>query len=123
MGDNSTIEKIGLFTFLLIYIFVISFVTSMFSASAVSTTIDMSDVHDPGNLGDPISTAPTFIGIVIGMLTALFQIMTFQVTFVPWFIQLIFAIPCYIFILVLLDIIIDVANLAINAFNAAFKWI
>lgn len=123
MADSSiSLQKIGLFTFLLIYILVISFITAMFSSSAVSTTVDMSNVRDPGNMGNPLTATPTFLGVLFGMITAMFQIMTFQVTFVPWFIQMCLAIPCYVFIIVLIDVIIDIANALSNFLASVLPW-
>jgi hypothetical protein len=125
-GDTGiSMQKLGLFLFLLIYVTTVSLVTYVFSP-ALNPTMMTSDlnVKDPGTIGGITpATGVTFLSVLFGIVSSMFQMMTFQVPLVPPLIQFILAIPMFIFIIVLADMIIDVANLLINVFNAVTKWL
>lgn len=116
MGEISG-DKISLFIFLLIYVLVIGLVTTVFSpAYNQSYSYEDMNVKDPGAITqNPVQSGPNFFSIVIGIFSSIFAIMTLQISFVPAFVQIILAIPCYAFIIVLADMIISLLQ-ALSAF-------
>lgn len=125
-GPGIDMHKLSLFLFLLIYVITVSFCTYLFSPSMNPTMGISSDLNikDPGSIGGVSpATGVGLISIVFGILTAMIQMMTFQVPLVPAYVQFVLAIPIYIFMFVLFDVIIDVINVILNIFNAVTKWL
>lgn len=115
----------GLFVFLLIYVIVVSTVAYAFSPGANANTVSFDGLNgDTGFYGggdDGLGVG--FIGILWGIITSMFGIMTFSIPLVPPAVQLILAIPMYAFIIVLFPLLVDVINVSINLFNAVTKWL
>lgn len=123
-GPGIDMHKLSLFLFLLIYVTTVSLVVYVFSP-AMNPTMITSDmnVKDPGSIGGiSPATGVTFLGILFGILTSMFHLMTFSVPMVPPLISFLLAIPVFVFIFVLFDVIIDVVNVLLNLFNAVTKW-
>jgi hypothetical protein len=112
-------DKLELFIFLLIYVTVITFATACFSPALNQNTVaimDESGVKDSGALSDnPMGAGPGFFGAILAFVTAIFQVLTFSIPFVPAWVGIILCIPAYVFLFVLIDLLIDVFN-ALSAF-------
>lgn len=120
------LQKLSLYAFILIYVFTVSLVTYAFSPSlnpTMGVTSDMT-LKDPGNIGGLTpATGVTLLTVIGGVLTSMWTILTLQIPFVPIIVGVLLAIPFYVFILLLVDMIIDFVNLLVNVFNAVTKWL
>ncbi len=116
-------DKFGLFFFLLIYIVIIGSVMAIFSSAETNDYTDsfginaMQDEKTDTTSWNFLSVAQAFWGALITGLTIFWSILTLQIPYVPAWLGFILAIPVYLWIIVLIDYIIEFIPLAVSIYK------
>jgi hypothetical protein len=58
-----------------------------------------------------------------GVITSMWTIMTCQIPFVPTIIGFILALPFYLFILIIIDLIFEYTDIIVKIFTALTHWL
>lgn len=124
------LDKFSLFTFILIYIFIIGGVVAIFSNSGTNTLTDdfgmsgMQDQHpNSGGIWDLLNVASAFWNLLVSALSIFWNILTLQIPFIPQWLGFLLAIPVYIWLLVLIDYILVFIPIAIDIYKAMLKTV
>jgi hypothetical protein len=125
------IGKLNFFLFLIIFVFIVGAVAQVFQAKdPASVTAQNSKFNQattfkdkPAPTGNWLDTVTSGMGMVKTALGVFWAGLTLDIPDLPTAIRLIICVPVIImFMVVLIDILVDVSDIAIKAFNALTKW-
>jgi len=113
MLDSIGLNKFGIFLFTLIYVVVITAVVAVFSGqdpATISTAFastPMQDTKVPGNGLDWLTAGAGMIGNFLSMM---WSVIALRIPYVPAVVGFLMALPVYLFLVVLVDYMLDIVK-------------